>query len=239
MNPSFGKSSVWKPWHRALVGGMAIAALCLTFAGEAKAACVSKDANPGPSVALPKIRFDGQAAARCRAARRPNRHNSIVGLWNVTLLLGSGPDVFDQGFQHWHADGTELMVDNAVAPAFGNVCVGVWKQVGARTYKLKHMTFNWDAQGKVAGTFILEMTRQARLARQRVRGHIRDRQLRPRRQRHPRAPRRGGRARLAHHRAVGYGRHQGVRALLQQRAGPVLAARGSRSARGSRVAARQ
>ena len=158
MNPNFGKSSVWKPWHRALVGGMAIAALCLTFAHEAKAACVSKDANPGPSVALPKIRFDGQTAALSSGGASVESHNSIVGLWNVTLLLGSGPDVFDQGFQQWHAGGTETMVDNAVAPAFGNVCVGVWKQVGARTYKLKHMTFNWDAQGKVAGTFLLEMT---------------------------------------------------------------------------------
>jgi hypothetical protein len=157
MNPSFGKSSVWRPWQRALVGGMTVAALCLTFAGEAKAACVSKNANPGPSVGVPKIRFGAQVAATSSGAAAQS-HSSIVGLWNVTFLLGDGPDVYDQGFQHWHSDGTELMVDNAVSPAFGNVCVGVWKQVGTRTYKLKHMTFNWDAQGKVAGTFILEMT---------------------------------------------------------------------------------
>ena len=158
MNSSFGKSGMWKPCHRALVGSMTVAALCLTFASEAKAACVSKDANPGPSVAAPKARFTAPAAATTSGGASAESHNSIVGLWNVTFLLGNGPDVYDQGFQHWHADGTELMVDNAVSPAFGNVCIGVWKQTGARSFKLKHMTFNWDAQGRVAGTFILEMT---------------------------------------------------------------------------------
>jgi hypothetical protein len=85
-------------------------------------------------------------------------HTSIVGFWNTTFLLGSGPDVFDQGFQQWHRDNTEMMVDNAVSPSLGNVCVGVWKQIGPRTYTLKHMTFNWDANGALAGTFILRMT---------------------------------------------------------------------------------
>jgi hypothetical protein len=149
---------VWKPWLRALVGGLAVTAVCLTFAGEAKAACVSKNVSPGPSVAVPKIRFDAKLSGAVAVGSSDESHSSIVGFWNVTLLLGSGPDVFDQGFQQWHTGGTELMVDNAVSPSFGNVCVGVWKQVGARTYKLKHMTFNWDADGKVAGTFLLEMS---------------------------------------------------------------------------------
>jgi hypothetical protein len=50
------------------------------------------------------------------------------------------------------------MVDNGVAPAFGNVCVGVWKQTGPRTVSLRHVTFNWDDQGTSTGTFQVLIT---------------------------------------------------------------------------------
>jgi hypothetical protein len=58
-----------------------------------------------------------------------------------------------EGFQQWHAGGTELMVDNGVPPSLGNVCVGVWKQPGARSFSLRHVTFNWDEHGQSTGTF--------------------------------------------------------------------------------------
>ena len=58
----------------------------------------------------------------------------------------------------FHADGTEVSVDNAVPPSLGNVCVGVWKHAGARTIKLRHLTWNWNADGRLAGTFQLEVT---------------------------------------------------------------------------------
>ena len=60
---------------------------------------------------------------------------SIVGLWAVTFLFGNGPDVFDHGFELWHADGTELTIDVAVPPAAGNICVGVWEKTGPRSVK--------------------------------------------------------------------------------------------------------
>jgi hypothetical protein len=156
MQQQSGQSRVWHYWRRALVSAAAIAALCGTFAGEAKAACVTKGEHPHITAATPKAGFN---ASNALSFGNPlESHDSIVGLWNVTFLFGNGPDVFDQGFQQWHLGGTELMVDNAVSPSFGNVCIGVWKQAAARTYKLKHMTFNWDAQGKQAGTFVLTMT---------------------------------------------------------------------------------
>jgi hypothetical protein len=136
------------------------AAAWMAPAGEAAAACVSRDAGPRVSVSAPKEFVQtGKLAAGPGAAVNGSieSHGSIVGFWSVTFLLGSGPDVYDQGFQQWHSDNTELMVDNAVPPSFGNVCVGVWKRVGARTYRLKHMTFNWDDQGLPAGTFVLRM----------------------------------------------------------------------------------
>jgi hypothetical protein len=50
------------------------------------------------------------------------------------------------------------MVDNGVPPALGNVCVGIWKQIAPRTVKLRHTTWNWDADGHLTGTFVLLMT---------------------------------------------------------------------------------
>jgi hypothetical protein len=87
--------------------------------------------------------------------------NNIVGLWSVTFLVGSDPNqVWDQGYEQFHADGTEFTMDVAVTPAMGNVCVGVWKPA-AKQVKLHHVGFNWDATslpGTLAGTFVLDMT---------------------------------------------------------------------------------
>jgi hypothetical protein len=84
--------------------------------------------------------------------------DSIVGLWRVEFLVGEGPDVAFKAFQQWHQGGTETMVDNGVPPALGNVCVGVWKQTGPRTFKLRHVTFNWDEHGTSTGTFQVLIT---------------------------------------------------------------------------------
>src|SRR5947209_4105244 len=78
---------------------------------------------------------------------------SIVGLWNVTFL--SAGQVFDYGFDLWHADGTELLND-ITNPIEGNVCVGVWEKTGARTYKLKHVTWNFDLTGALIGSGVFD-----------------------------------------------------------------------------------
>jgi hypothetical protein len=83
---------------------------------------------------------------------------SIVGLWAVTYFVGRTSSVWDQGFEQWHSDGTELNIDNAVPPSLGNVCVGVYKEVGLRTFKLRHVTWNFDANGNLTGTFLLLQT---------------------------------------------------------------------------------
>jgi hypothetical protein len=51
----------------------------------------------------------------------------------------------DFGTQAWHADGTELMLSAARNPAAGDVCQGVWRKVGTRTYTLNHIAMGWDA----------------------------------------------------------------------------------------------
>lgn len=91
---------------------------------------------------------------------------SVIGMWHAVFRLGdaSGP-VYDEVFEQFHSDGTELIISSGLPPALGNVCVGVWKRVAARTYKLRHMTWNWappdngfGVPGTFAGHFELEVT---------------------------------------------------------------------------------
>jgi len=108
----------------------------------------------GPSVAA-------FAAAAAAASPSAGDNGSIVGLWTVAFHVGDGPDIWDQGFEQWHADGTELTIDVAVPPAAGNICVGVWQRVGARSAKLHHVGWNWDISvtpAALAGVFVLDMT---------------------------------------------------------------------------------
>jgi len=100
-----------------------------------------------------------------RASSSGNDH-SVVGMWHAVLRLGNNGPVYDEIFEHFHADGTELLVSNSLPPALGNICIGVWKRTGPRTYKLKHMTWNWSpnlnegfgVHGTHSGHFELELT---------------------------------------------------------------------------------
>ena len=138
---------------RTMIAVMTVWTMTVLVPREARAACVT--GTPGTNGRAARATLQMPEASLGGAIES---HTSIVGFWNTTFLFGNGPDIFDQGFQQWHRDNTEMMVDNAVSPSLGNVCVGVWKQTGQRTYTLKHMTFNWDEHGGLAGTFILRMT---------------------------------------------------------------------------------
>lgn len=81
-------------------------------------------------------------------ARTPN--NGIEGLWKVSFVSDGVPPnpvpagvMTDFGTVQWHSDGTELMISGGRAPSTGDVCMGVWEQVGAFTYKLKHIALAW------------------------------------------------------------------------------------------------
>ncbi len=45
-----------------------------------------------------------------------------------------------------------------VPPLFDNVCWGLWQQINARTFKLKHFGWPFDADGNNTGTFLLTAT---------------------------------------------------------------------------------
>jgi hypothetical protein len=74
---------------------------------------------------------------------------TIVGTWRVAFVSdGSaypGPiptgAVVDFGSVQWHSDGTEIMVSAGRPPSSGDVCMGVWHQIGPFTYEMKHIAF--------------------------------------------------------------------------------------------------
>ena len=101
-----------------------------------------------------------------------SNNSSIVGLWHTTFV--SGGLVWDEAFEQWHSDGTELAIDNAVPPLLGNVCVGVYKQSGPRTFKLRHVTWNWDPKRRTVGRdFSVVDDGNCRSAWQHFFGHVR------------------------------------------------------------------
>ncbi len=75
-----------------------------------------------------------------------NQEAAIVGFWHVKFVVGSGSSAqtIDAGYSQWHADGTEIMNSGGRAPITSNFCLGVWKQVGYRQYKLNHLAAAWD-----------------------------------------------------------------------------------------------
>ena len=158
-------------WTKVIKAGTICVALATFFAGNALAACAS---NPlkgqfkasdlfamQKSVSAFQSQFqEGPAGAvETKASENDDDRNaSIVGLWAITYYVGNSSSVWDQGFEQWHSDGLELNNDNAVPPSIGNVCVGVYKQTGPRTFKLRHMTWNFDATGTLTGVFQLLQT---------------------------------------------------------------------------------
>ncbi|HKS92666.1 MAG TPA: hypothetical protein VJQ83_12110 [Tepidiformaceae bacterium] len=77
-------------------------------------------------------------------------HAGIVGLWKFSMISdGVAPNpvpegaTVDFGTVQWHDDGTEFMISGGRPPSTGDVCMGVWEQIGPGTYKLKHIGLAW------------------------------------------------------------------------------------------------
>jgi len=77
---------------------------------------------------------------------------TAVGLWQSTFAGTDGSTFV--GFETIYADGNELLIDNS-APATDNVCSGVWEQIGPRTYKINHPSWDFDLSGNLIGVVVL------------------------------------------------------------------------------------
>jgi hypothetical protein len=143
-NSVFSVASDGRLRSRLYGGSLALlSALCLFLVPTcAKAACGSfgavgiKGSIKLPAVAHADIGFPS-----------PFDNPTIVGLWHVTYTANQS--TFNDTFDTWHADGTEF--ESAyLAPAGGDICVGVWKQTGARSVKLHHVGWLFDASTPAA-----------------------------------------------------------------------------------------
>jgi hypothetical protein len=104
-----------------------------------------------------------QEAAASREGEEWEKRRSIVGLWHLVYTATSSnlpsppfpattPFVFVESYKMWHSDGTEF--DNAtLPPAGGNICYGVWKDLGDGRVKLHHIGVMYGADGNPSNIF--------------------------------------------------------------------------------------
>ena len=131
-----------------ILAALTAAALCPTFAAEAEATCLTSPLKN--RLPLPSPQFAGRGATQ--GATSPDGGPAwIVGMWMSEFLVGEA--LYDQTLQQFHSDGTENILSNGLPPALGNVCFGIWNQLGSRTVKLRHLAWNWTADGQFAGLF--------------------------------------------------------------------------------------
>ena len=98
-----------------------------------------------------------------------HEQGGIVGLWHV-LYTGTydynfppggpyPPSAFPflESFKTWHADGNEF--ENAfLSPAGGNICFGVWKDLGDHRVKLHHIGLMFAPDGSISSIFTVDET---------------------------------------------------------------------------------
>jgi hypothetical protein len=87
-----------------------------------------------------------------------------VGLWHLIYTATSAsptgafpptPFQFFESFKTWHGDGTEF--ENALLPPTGgNVCFGVWKDLGDGRVKLHHIGAMFDSMGRVSNLYTID-----------------------------------------------------------------------------------
>src|SRR5277367_5303285 len=117
--------------------------LLFTASGAKAAGC----AVPSKTVAATAIPFVSPHGDDHQQGEEFSESASIVGLWhlNYTAETETGAPIFPpapfpflESFKIWHADGTEF--ENAfMPPTGGNICFGVWKDLGFGHVKLHHI----------------------------------------------------------------------------------------------------
>jgi hypothetical protein len=82
-------------------------------------------------------------------------------MWRARYTIDDTDILFEEGFQQFHEDGTEIMVSSGVPPTLGNVCIGVWERGPRGAIMLRHMSWNWNGDevfgDPPTGFFLLEV----------------------------------------------------------------------------------
>ncbi len=134
----------------------------LFSATSAKAGCATPfKAGAAPAIPFVSPHSDGDGDR--------DDHGRIVGLWHVLYTANSNdnfppggpypptPFPFLESFKTWHEDGTEF--ENAfLPPTAGNICFGVWKEVGEHGVKLHHIGLMFNPDGSVSSIFTVDET---------------------------------------------------------------------------------
>ena len=135
---------------------LALVGLGLLFnASGAKAGCAPLPYKAGVAPFIPFVSPQGDDRQEGGDSNRPS---SIVGLWHLTYTGKTDnnfppggpypplPFPFLESFKTWHADGTEF--ENAfLPPAGGDICFGVWKDLGDGRVKLHHIGVMFVTEG--------------------------------------------------------------------------------------------
>lgn len=129
---------------------VALLSVCTIVPRVASASCTGRT-DPRPAAAAGKSPlFAGQQAPS--SIKSSDEEPSITGLWHVYFVSNGQP--FDEGFDEWHSDGTEILNDTAPpqpANGAGTVCLGVYKKTGPLSYKLRHPFWSFDANANLVG----------------------------------------------------------------------------------------
>jgi hypothetical protein len=161
MNRKYVSGALWSRRFFAL-GALIALGLLFTAAGARAGGCAfTYKAGAGAAPAIPFVspHADGEW----------NEHATIVGLWHVNYTATSDdnfppggpfpptPFPFVESLKSWHADGTEF--ENAfLPPTGGNICFGVWKDLGKGTVKLHHIGLMFNSDGSLSAIFTQDET---------------------------------------------------------------------------------
>jgi hypothetical protein len=140
----------------------------LFTAPGAKAGC-AVPYKAGAAPAIPFLSPQGNESLNRQEDDESNKPASIVGLWHsiYTATYDNNfppggpypptPFPFTESFKTWHGDGTEF--DNAfLPPSGGNICFGVWKELGHRSVKLHHIGLMFNPEGVLSSIFTQDET---------------------------------------------------------------------------------
>jgi hypothetical protein len=130
--------------------------LAMGAVGAANASCMmgapqqSSGARSTAAALVPSVYHPDSTGGLFLKANYVEYDEGIVGLWEFKWDAAPpfGPDY---GTQAWHADGTELTFSGGQDPQTGDVCQGVWRQVGKNLYTLNHIAMGRPAPGAPFG----------------------------------------------------------------------------------------